>query len=241
MLHVLYGTDYKSLRKKLDSLRKAFEKKRPDAEFFTLDEESFSAAKLDEFIQGRGLFEDKYIVTLDRCFLDDTAQDEIIENLDEIAASPNAFILVAGELDATIQEKLENYAERAWEFSMHDRQSEQEEYTMFDLTDAFGRRDPQAVWVEYQQAIRSGKEPAAIQGMLFWQVKNMLLAMQTADADEAGMSTYPYKKATQFSKNFSNDELQQLSAELINIYHQAREGRFDMETKLEAFLLGVHT
>lgn len=238
MLHVLHGTDFKPLRKKLHTLQEALEERRPDAEFFTIDDESFSPSKLEEFIQSQGLFENKYIVTLDRCFLNEEAKEEILQRIEEIADSPHAFILVEGDVEKNVLKNLKNHAQQVWSFN-HSKPRKKDEYKIFSLTDAFGARSRKDVWVEYQKALSAGKDPAAIHGMLFWQVKSIILAQETKSAEEAGMSAYPYKKATSFAENFSRSELYSFSSELVELYHEARSGEFDLAPALEQWLLDL--
>lgn len=235
MLYVLHGQDFKAMREKQHSLIDALHEKRADAEVFVMDDENFSTSQLQEFIGGQGLFENKYIVTLDRCFLNEDAKSEIMDRIEEIAESPHAFLLVESEFKKKDRKTLIKYAQKVWEF---EREEEQEdEYKIFSLTDAFGKRDTKEVWVEYQRAKNAGEAPEAIHGMLFWQVKSMMLAQSTKSANEASMSSYPYKKATQFSANFSEDELKKMSRELTTLYHEARRGVYELESAIEEFLL----
>ena len=64
MLYAIIG-ERKKGRDKLKELLSVLQKKQPEAELITLNDENFSEAQLDELIQSQGLFSTKYIVTLD--------------------------------------------------------------------------------------------------------------------------------------------------------------------------------
>jgi hypothetical protein len=58
-----------------------------------------------------------------------------------------------------------------------------------------------------------------IYGVLFWKAKTMLLA--------GGNHTW------------GSDELSKLIEDLITVYHEARRGAHELETRLEALLIGI--
>jgi hypothetical protein len=78
-----------------------------------------------------------------------------------------------------------------------------------------------------------------IHGVLFWQVKSMLLATRAKDAEDAGMKAFPFGKAKRFAKNYSPEELVQLSRAMLEVSHEARRGVHDFSLALERLLLTV--
>lgn len=87
---------------------------------------------------------------------------------------------------------------------------------IFNITDAFARRDKVEAWRLYSNAIESGIEPESIAGILFWKIKTMILNN---------------------SKIFSRQELITQSSSVVSIYHMAHRGELDFSVALEQFIL----
>lgn len=112
-------------------------------------------------------------------------------------------------------------------------------FNIFALTDAVGARNKKEAWVLYQKALASGLMAEEIFWKIVWIVKSMLIASRTKDYSETEMKEFPYKKAKEFSRNFSKDELENLSESLVVGYHNARRGIGEIETLIEKILLGL--
>lgn len=113
------------------------------------------------------------------------------------------------------------------------------EFNVFAFTDAVGSRKKRDAWVLYQKALASGMSAEEIFYKLFWQVKTMMLAAKTRNAEEADMKSFPYSKAKGFLKNFKPGELEKISQELVAGYHNVRKGREETETFIEKTLLNI--
>ena len=94
-------------------------------------------------------------------------------------------------------------------------------------------------WVLLQKALDTGGVPEEIHGMLFWQVKSMILAVSSKTAGEAGLNPFVFRKSLSFAKNFTEEELKNLSARLVSIYHDARRGGDELAIALEKFVLSI--
>ena len=90
-----------------------------------------------------------------------------------------------------------------------------------------------------QEANAASLRPEEIIGMLWWQLKALRLAKITRTAEEAGMKEYPYKKAKQSLGLFKDGEVEQLSHSLLELYHDAHQGKRDMDLALEEWVLRV--
>jgi len=110
-------------------------------------------------------------------------------------------------------------------------------FSIFSLADALGERDKKRMWVLYREAIDLGISPEEIVGTLFWQVKMILLAHRVKKATDAGVKDFPFSKAQRYAKNYSLDEIQKLSSDIISIYHEAHRGKVDFEIELEKLIL----
>jgi DNA polymerase III delta subunit len=237
MIYLLYGTDTEQARKKAHQLYESLLKKKPDASFFRIDSENWDENSFDEKIESQGLFENKYIVFLNTVFQNTDAKETLLGKLKEVAASQNIFIVLEGKLDKASLTKLEKVAEKSQAFDLDEKKME--EFNIFSLTDAFGKRDKKDLWILFSKAKMRNIPAEEIHGILFWQLKTILLTSESSSAEEAGLKPFVYSKAKSFVRNFSPEELRRLSASLVGLYHDARRGIHDMDTALERFVLGL--
>ncbi len=214
MIYFLHGTDIEKGRTKAHELVASLLKKKPDASFFKMDSQNWDEATLEEYAGGQGLFESKYIIFIDRVCDDKKIKDSFLEKVKEMSESSNIFIILEGKLDKASLTKIEKKSEKTQEFALAEKSVKKEEYNAFAIADAFGRRDKKNLWILYRKAIDKGEAPEAIHGMLFWKVKTMMI-------------------------NSPSEELHALAERLIDVYHEARRGKHELETGLEALLLVV--
>lgn len=111
------------------------------------------------------------------------------------------------------------------------------EFNIFTLTDALGARNKKEAWTLYQKALVAGVSADEIFFKIFWQVKSMLLASKTKSVGETDMKPFPYNKAKGYAKNYSQEELENLSESLVEGFLLARGGEGEIETLLEKLLL----
>lgn len=240
MLYVLYGSDPGAGRAKLDALLVALLKKRPGASLFRLTADEVTLSGLLELSGARGLFEPKHIVLLDLPFAISDSRAVVLDQLEALRASENLFVLFEGALDAKTLAALRKKAEKVQEHSAAKKSAAPKEtFNRFALPEALGRRDRKNLWVHYQRAVRAGMVPEEIHGLLFWQVKCMLLSSTARDAASAGLKPFVYGKAKAAAKNFSLEELRDLSENLTVLYHESRRGAHELDTALERFVLSV--
>lgn len=218
MIYFYYGTDINKARTKAHELVDSLLKKKPDASFFKMDSENFNTSQLQEYIGGMGLFSNKYIVFLDRLSEKKDVKDEFLEKIKEISESENIFIVLEGKLDKVSTTKIEKKSEKFVNFVLEEVVVKPV-YNAFALADAFAKRDKKQVWILYRKSIDAGEAPEALHGMIFWKVKSMLLAG--------------------FGGGWKQDELLKVAEDLVVLYHDARRGKHELETGLEAYLLGI--
>jgi DNA polymerase III delta subunit len=240
MIYLLYGSDTEKSRNKLHELVESLVKKKPDASHERMNDENFDASHLEELIGGMGLFSLKAIIEMDNVFRNKDGKDAVLERLKEIGQSDNIFVFLEGELTKADLGKFEKYAEKVQEFSSKTiGEKKKEEFKLFSLTDAFGRRDKKQLWVLYTKAKMREISDEEIHGMLFWQVKAMLQAKAASDAKSAGLNPYVFQKSQGFLRNFEQGEVEAISSKLVSIYHLARRGIHDFDIALEKFILEV--
>ena len=236
MLYLLYGTDADQSRAKARELLESLEKEKPDALVFRIEPGKWGEMHLEELIGGQGLFEKKLLIFADRLFENEEAKEKIEKNLEEIGKSDNIFIFLEQKVLKPLLLKITEVAEKVQEFASSEGKKKPE-FNIFSLTDAFGRRDKKHLWVLYQKALQTDAVPEEIHGILFWQLKSMLLASGAKTAGETGVAPFVFTKAKNFLKNYSVPELQALSSKLVRLYHDAHRGIHNFPIALERFIL----
>ena len=239
MLYFLYGTDMDKARAKLHELTENLLKKKPNAELFKIDSEHWGPAKLEEFISGHGLFADRYIVIVDKIFENLDAREIVLSKLKDLKESCNIFVFLEEEVDKITLSKIGKTAEKVQKFERKESVVAKKKFNIFSLTSAFGDRDKKNLWILYQKALQSGVEPEEVHSILFWQLRSMISAQNSKNAESAGLKPFVYQKSIGYGKNFTKQELENLSTSFISIYHDARRGIEDFDIALEKFLLRV--
>jgi len=234
-----------------------------------MNAESWSDEKFEELLASQGLFEGGSVIVLDSLLQNVDAEGTILKNLKEMKDSPNIFVITEGKLTKVIAERIAKKAEIAEEFSaektakkiefdrfalsdalgrrskkdawvlLAEKTAKKIEFDRFALSDALGRRSKKDAWVLFQKSLDAGGVAEEIHGMLFWQVKSMILATSSKTAGEAGLNPFVFRKSLTFAKNFTEEELKDLSSRLVSIYHEARRGGDELPIALEKFVLGI--
>jgi DNA polymerase III delta subunit len=238
MLYVLYGNDFEKARSKLRDIINAQKKKNPNASFFRMDSDSWDKSRFEELIGGMGLFQSRYIAVLDNLLSDKSAGPVISENLSACAGSENIFVVIEEIIGKDLLAKLKKYSGIIQLFSKKSGVSGKP-FSVFSLADALGNRDGKKLWVLYQKGVFSGLDPEEIHRILFWQIKSIIVASESADAKSAGLNPFVFRKAKDFAKNYSKQELKKFSGDLVAIYHNARKGKGKFANLLERFVLGI--
>jgi DNA polymerase III delta subunit len=175
MLYVFHGSDRQTAAKKAHTLIDSLRAKKPDAAFEKIDGDSWSPSVLEGHLGGQGLFSSKYIVFLDRVTENTEAKERIPSFVPAMQESPNIFIVLEGKLNAELKKGLEKDAEKVvgCEPKTKDAPFKKDEFNIFALANAVGRREPLKAWSIYRQAVDAGIAAENILGILFWKAKSM--------------------------------------------------------------------
>jgi hypothetical protein len=158
--------------------------------------------------------------------------------LPAIADSENVFVFLETDLKADRLKSFEKLAEKVQKFSLPAKKGkDRPEFNIFSLSEALGRKDKKTLWKLYRLAIDESFPPEEISGVLFWQIKSMIVAGEAKTAAQSGLSPFVFAKARNFLKNYSIAELKKNSSRLVSIYHDSRRGISDFEVGLERFIL----
>jgi len=235
MLYFLHGTDTHKARRKLHELLNLAEKKRPDAELFKITTENWSESQFDELLIARGLFENKYTVVLDNLFERKDIKEYILDRLQSLSDSEQIFLSLEGKVDAPTLKKIESKAKQVQEFAK--TENKKQELNIFSITNGLVEKDKKELWISYIDLLSRGAVAEEIHGILFWQVKNMILASRADSQKETGLAPFPYKNALTGSRKYKSEELIKMSVDLVNITHRVRSGQGDLQIMLEKWIL----
>lgn len=233
MLYFIHG-DPNKIFEKAQKMADSLLAKKPDASFFKINQDNFSTDKLDELLTGQGLFVNKYIVAMSRLLEKSEIADFLINKLDQLKESDNIFIWTEENITKPHLKKIEKISEKVQEFEI--AKKIEKKIDVFTIADLFAKKDKKNLWVKYLELIKE-VPVEEIYGILWWQVKTLMLAEKTENAAEAGMKDYPYKKTKAYLKNFREGDVNKLAFELIKLYHQSRVRGEDIALNLEKFLL----
>ncbi len=245
MLYFYYGTDIETARKKAKVTVDSLLVKKPDATLIKIGEEDIPESRIAELCLTQALFSNKYIVYFYKTFDNKNNKETILKNIKDIANSENIFIFVEGKMDKISFTKIEKNAEKVQEFTKPEKilnkkellAQKGEKIDFFEFSDSLGKRDKRELWVLYQDALEEQVPAEEVHGIFFWQVKSMLLAKRCKTGEEAGMKPYPFQKAREYSRNYKEGELENISFRLVSMYHEAHRGNIDFFVSLEKFIL----
>ncbi len=247
MFFLFHGTDTNKARATALKNIEAAKKKHQGAEFFRLNSDNFSEAKLDELIASQGLFYSASIVLADRLCDEEERAEIVLKKLKDISTSPSFFVFLEAKLNKKELEKFTKYATKVEEFTKPEKilnkkeklAAKGEKIDFFEFADALGEKNKRQLWALYQDALRESVASEEVHAILFWQVKSMLSAARSSDADQAGLNPFVYGKAKAFAKNYGVAKLKEMSAELFHMYHRAHRGEIDFAVALEKFILKI--
>lgn len=206
MIYILSGNDTK---KKKISLKKLCKDSLP----ISIPSAELSRETIFSQAGSNSLFGESLVVVLDN-IINENNINLSPEDLLALKNSKTTFVFLEDKLLAPDIKKYKKYA-TIEDFSKEEGKK-QPKMNVFNIAEAFSRKDKIGTWVLYGEAIRNGSSPEEISGILFWKVKTMIL---------------------NGSKFFSKDELVHLSSELVSIYHDSHMGKCDFTIGLEQFIL----
>lgn len=202
--------------------------------------------RLEEFARGGSLFGERRLVCV-RGLLESALGRELVESLIRaMVSSPEHFAILEQDLSKEMEKiltkalaQLNKHERTKAELEREQRLAKQEANKIYAVSDAMGRRDRRALWLEYQKALRRGVVPEELYWKMVWQTRSMLQASGSSNAKEAGLHPFVYDKSKQAAKNYTRDELMQLSGDLLEMWHDIHAKGKDLELTLEQFILNV--
>ncbi len=233
MLYLFNGNDEVLVRAKARAQALSLQKENCD--LLVLESDTFSPSVFNESFFDQSFFGTSFVIFCDSVFENKEALEFFAEFADEIVKSSNDCVLAEKTLPVALVTKFKKAGAKILDFKVEKK--DERKFNTFALGDALGMKDKKNLWILFAQARELGLEGEEICGVLFWQIKNILLAGSTKTSVEAGVSEYPYKKAKSFSKIWKTEELQTSLLQLTKMYHDAHRGRGDFMNQLEMFVL----
>ena len=237
MIYFFSGEDNKKSFDKASALFQNLKSKKSEASFLSFDQEEISLSILDELIISQGLFSKKIVAFLKYPLERTDLKKEILKKIKLLRDSENIFVWVERDLNASEEKTISEFSEK-YLISKGDKKIK-EDFNIFSLTEAFGRRDKFKLWTLILEAYRKNKSAEEIQGVLFWQSKSIALSKSEKTSEGAGLKPFSFTKAKQFGNNFSDEEINNTLKKLVEIYHEAHLGKVNFEMALEEFALGL--
>ena len=236
MLHIIYGNDRESVRTQYHVTHGVLRAKCNDER--AVGEGEISDSFLSEAASSVGLFGEKTLFIFDNVLERPEDQELFSTHAEELATSPNYFLVCESTLEKDLTKNIEKAGATTQEY-VAQKGNARPAFNIFSLGDALGRRNKKELWVLYQNALEAGCEPEEISGTLFWSVKNMALMKDAPVGALCGLNPFVAKKTREFAKNYSKEELSQLSRTLLSAYHEAHNGGEPMDIALERFTLSI--
>ena len=236
MLYFLYG-DIPKAAEKARSMVDSLIAKQPDAARFKIDGQNWEENEIKGLLHGQGLFSQRYIVEFRHLFEKAETSESVISFLPELASSENIFIWVDQEVDENSLEEIQKHAAKVQKFE-EAKKVEKPKFNSFVLADALCERNKQKLWMNYIDALNFS-EPQELHGTLFWQMKSMMLAQKYKTAGEVDMKPFPFNKAKIGAKEYSEEELEKLTNDLLAVSHDSRRGMHNFEIALERWVLSI--
>lgn len=196
--------------------------------------ETYEQGVVSSVSQSASLFGGTECVVFDTLGDNVEAFAELVEHVEILKESPHTVVVIEGKLSADDAKTFKQHAETFVET----KAKAVEFFNAFSMADALAKKDKKMLWVLLMRAQNAGLSPEEIAGTLFWQLKSIRLSKVTKSASEADMKDFPYNKAKSAGKNFTAEELERLSEELITLYHEGHLGT-DMSLSLEKWVLKI--
>lgn len=234
MLTLSIGQDPERVLERMRSVIATFREERPNAPLVRLDAPEATPDALREFAASVSLLGEPSLVVVRGPLEDAGTLGGVLELAPALAESPNRFYIADEALSAGEVKAFEKAGAEV-DDAGGSSPAEERRFTAFPLADAVLGRDRAKAWALFLECGSAGMAVEEIHGALVWQVKNVLLVMQSTE--NPGLAPFVYSKAKRFGGLWKKEELESFLEELVYLYHEAHRGASDFGTGLEKLLL----
>ena len=224
MIYIFYGSDSERARRKAFEWVEAARKKEPQLYYLRLAREDLTQGVIDEVAASNSLFAKRSLILLDDPFPVKRATDEdsdeeetsasiVEDNLELLAESNNAIVILAPKLLASKAKKFAAKAEKEYKF---DAPAAREYARGFnsDLVNALASKNGERLWLEIIKSLRAGDAPEQLHGLLHWKARDLL-------------------------EKHPSPATRELSLNLIKLLQGSRRSGLDLSLSLERFALAL--
>lgn len=229
MLSLVFGKDYKNVRKEAEKIVASFSSiggvvvERHTAETISPKDLAYRA-------ESNSLFGEKFAYIIDG--LVDQYEDETLKVLEKLGQSQHLFVFCE---DAVIKD-IEKAFTSAKGGVLGLKAEEKERDNPFAITDALLSKDKKKTWQLYRKEIDKGESAEAVMGRLVWAIKTLVLIQKNPKdtATSLGISPFVYSKTKSAGKVWKEGEAEKFYTELLFGMKPGDE----MEYHLERLILG---
>lgn len=226
MITILVGNDYIARGEALQKQRQQLIDEGYDAiSFFAHEHET---RDIISSLMTETLFEDKNAYILHGCLQD----GEIIRALGTVTAP---LVCIEETFNADQTKKIKKHATQEVLVQKFTKKKD-EDKEIFTLTQHVCARNPKDAWLTYQSLAKRGHTAHQMIGIVWWQVKNILLV---ARGGAEALSPFLASKAQGALRTYDQKALDALAFKILDIYHRGHQGE-DMDNLFEEFLLTIH-
>ncbi len=212
MLYVFVGDTI--ARNRVHTIVQALTARAPHASISTLGPSD--PITVEALFGEQGLFHAKRIIVLDSVLESADAALFLKKNAADMRASPHVFIVREERMPSTILKVLQKHADKIEEFHPVKAQAKQDD--VFGVARAVAQGQAERAWIVYREALKKGAAPEAVHGMVFWQLKQLLL-----------------KPVSMWKK----ERIEQALSECAVLPYKTRARGGDVEHALETFILSL--
>lgn len=217
MIYLFHGADVVSSRNRLEEIRQKF----PDGVTFLIAKE-IDYSQFPLLFSTSSMFEEKRIVVVegkldskqfDGRVLERTDVDLVVWVGEKLRSNDGLISLVKG-----MKGLVEFFDEKV-------------DISIFPFLDGVASRNRRVALTKYMKLVKAEQEPIYLLTMLVWQFRNLLVPENA--------SGFVQKKAQEFKKNFTFEELRKIYYQLLQMDTQMKTGDGVPEVFLEQFILKV--
>ncbi len=233
MFYLIHGKNRNKSSNKAIALIEGLLAKKPNASYIKVDEEEWVGTFFDEFAGSAGLFENKSVILADNLWSGELPNEEDVE---KIQKSENIFILIENDISSENLKKLKEKAEKVIDVGDEDKERG---FNVFSISDAYGEKDKKKLWLLYRKSASEGVEVEDVVNIIFWQIKNLILAKRELLDGEFKLKPFVISKAKSYAKKWEGKELQKHAEELVKMLHNSRLGKVNLENVFEKWILDM--
>jgi len=234
MIYAVIGNGNPKAADKYRFLKEQFSLKYPDARHLTFTGETLDVKDIFDTVSQQSFFGGAYLISCVQISENKDIKEIFSDLITAMGKSENHFLFFEHHLDKKILTLIEKYG-KVYSFPAPYTLPE---YNVFALPQKVGERDRKGAWVELQRAKKAGVSEDELLHPLLWQIKTILLASQTTPA-ESGLKPNVYSRACGYGRNYSREELNELSFALSLLPSRVVSGEVEMDIALETIVLSI--